>query len=403
MIMEAGETRQKKERILHNRRVIILVLVSMLLIGVFYRGVFISTSSALQLRHKGPSADPVYYSTKSLTTETEFSAYLENKLITLSHKSEISDDQIAYLHAILANTRARPAHLGVYFFYDATARVALMEMNVWLKARTISTPIFVQSTPIFCVGIMTARRKEAALSPVVQTVTGLLTRMDVCKEKENFNFRLFNVDDNPDEHTNLREIDHLMPVTNIKNIQHKAAHRKEQETLDYIEVFRRMYKDNTCPYMIVLEDDALAEENWTVRVKEIAAALDGKKWSYTYLFTNEEGTERGLTEKLPYWSTVAIMYNRQHLLKFADELEKDFLATTGTKNFYPKDGVIKNVAKKLELPAYSHHPSVFDHTGVFSSVQTQSTDSVMHHEVISAKLYDSRGVPVEFQPNRWSC
>jgi hypothetical protein len=281
--------------------------------------------------------------------------------------------------------------------------MALMEMNVWLKARAITTPLFVQKSAMFCVGIVSARRKEAALSPVVQTVTGLLTRMDVCKEREDFHFQVFNVDNEPDEHTNLREIEHLMPVTNVKNKKYKAAQRKEQETLDYMEVFRRMYKHNTCPYVIILEDDALAEQNWTVRVREIALTLEGKKWSYTYLFTTEAGTERGLTDKLPTWSTVAIMYNRDHLLKFADELEKDFLATTGMSTFYPKDGVIKNVAKKLDLPAYSHHPSVFDHTGVFSSVQTERTESVMQHKIIEAQLYDSRGVPVEFQPKRWHC
>ena len=153
----------------------------------------------------------------------------------------------------------------------------------------------------------------------------------------------------------------MVPVTVLKNKHHVARNRKEQETLDYIEAMRILHGLG-CSYPTLLEDDAMADEHWTDKMREVAGLLeDGRDWITVRIYTGGRKKPEGrLVREIPGWGTVAIIFSRQYLLKIADDLEQDFLTSAVVE---PKDVVLLNLIINYGIPSYAFYPVVFQHTG----------------------------------------
>ena len=93
----------------------------------------------------------------------------------------------------------------------------------------------------------------------------------------------------------------------------------------------------------------------------------------------------------------------QFLLALAEGLEQGLLENVrkGKLN-WPKDMDIPVLLRKLEADQFSFYPSIFQHIGVFSSVQNISMKQTLKHGLThTAHHFDSHGVPLVFNPEKW--
>jgi hypothetical protein len=297
--------------------------------------------------------------------------------------------------------------------YDGSARLANRELSHWIKAHNIKFPLFTNmyeqtdinaKPPKFCIGVMTARRVGAPLNSISQLVTALLARMDPCKDRSDFYIHVFNVDENPGTFFEVKEIEHLVPITVVKNKQYTAKHRKHQETLDYIAMMRILHEFG-CPYATIIEDDALPDEHWTDKMRDAAARLEKlDDWILTRLFTDMRETPLAVLDtQVPQHGTPAMMFNRKYLLKIAADVEKDLLEKLPTdQDIQPKDLILAELLQFYNISQFAYYPVIFQHTGVFSSVQDRTMDETLGRFPAYSKFFDSHGLPVVFYPQRWT-
>ena len=388
------------------------VILFVICVFVFYRSTRVEKLSRIIVGK--PSALAAVTDHRAVSADADFDQVLNESISDFISRTKISKEDWAFVHLLKANSRGRPQLLNVYFFYDATARIAALEMSRWLHAQQKQLPLFANrlsphsataDNPKFCVMILSARRRDATTSALKQTVVSLLTRMQMFAERSDFYIHVFNVDSEPEKHTEIIEITDLVPVSTLKNTKysHEVTGRKDQETLDYFDSLRATHSIG-CPYATILEDDTLADVNWTKRLRDVAAAVEGKSWGLVRLYTEDKEKLQGLSTKLPPWGSVAMMYNREYLLPLAHGLEQGLLLNVRKgKLEWPKDMDIPVVLGKLEAPQFTFYPPIFQHIGVFSSVQNTTVEESYAQAVIhTAHLFESHRVPLFFDPDRWA-
>ena len=358
-------------------------------------------------------------------------ALLTDVVANITESRVLSQEDRAFFNVVIANTRARPAHLARYFLYDASARIANREMTKYLKTSDGPLPVFASrldehnqllesakskwscpaapssptaraERPTFCVGVLSARRRDSPTSTLSQTVISMLTRMNALSDREEFYIHVFNTDEDPSKHSDVDEISHLVPVTRLKNKRYKTFTKKQQQTMDYVEALEIMHRLE-CPYATLLEDDTLADNHWTDKIREAASLVKDRPWTLLRLFTSKgEVPEGKLDSRVPEHGLVAMMYNRDYLPMFAKYLEDDFL-----KNVHeyvaPNDLVLPRLWKTISVPSFAFYPVIFQHIGVFSSVQVRSMKQTLTMNTATSKYFDSEHIPVVFDKDRWLC
>jgi hypothetical protein len=322
-----------------------------------------------------------------------------------------------------------PDFLRKFFLYDRTAKQALQEMNAFFYENQIPLPLFRNrlqwqprgiEPPKVCVAVMTARRVNSPIAYVVQTVVALLNRMQYNKYSDDVYIHVFNVDPEPDRHTDVDHVRHLVPVTNvrvaIRGEESFPLGSRSHENVDYAAILRILL-EMKCEYPIIVEDDALATDNWVESINLLIHQLEArtgqeKSWFVVKLYTARQSGEtlpmtRGLNSFDQGFNSVAVMMNPMHILGFAQVLEENVENVVSKKDntqIGHTDLLMQKFgSSKKDLFTGSFDPVVFQHTGVYSSVMDREVDEYsVNLWYMSAKDFESEGVPIRFDAGSWT-
>ena len=295
-------------------------------------------------------------------------------------------------------------HWDKFSMYNRTAQEALNDLRRFADEQGLPRPLFdSRNKHRICVGIASARRKGSPFKYLSQTLAGLVTRM---RWHDGVYIHVFNVDDHPEQHTEVDEIRDLFPVSETKARTDVKYERPLQEGLDFAEQLDLMYSWD-CPYIIFLEDDALAQEQWVERLNIGLEQLEAEDWLAVRLYTAREWyppqQEPGITDFDPGFNAVAVLFNRRFLADTSNEhraaVERSYM--TNTEWLYvAKDIFLPVYAREdLDLPMKAFEPSIFQHTGIFSSVRTR--DTVRMEWYMQAMNWESENRPIVFDPQWW--
>ncbi len=302
-------------------------------------------------------------------------------------------------------------HLSVFKMYDETAAKAYSEMKEWLESQG---DLFLNSgeEKKLCVGIITARRVNSVVLYLRQIVTALLVRMRV--PNPDVYVHIYNVDDRPEKHTEIDLFRNWFNVTNVKapkpNFGSNLFTSQIQESLDYSIIIRDLVTKG-CRNALLLEDDALPNENWFEETLNALEFLESRKkysdWFIVKLFV---ARWRGFYPKPPPritsydqgFNTVAVLMNGEHMKKFADEMDEaafSYLKNTGPF-FEAKDIFMGQYKRRTGLPIESLEPGPFQHTGLSSSRGARNIRSFAWY--MGSKNFQAENKPIVFDPSRWT-
>ena len=321
------------------------------------------------------------------------------------------------------------SYLKVHYLYDSSAKQALLDLTSWLNHQgKIRLPLFenritvTASTkqspdPKICVSLASKRREGSPIAYLVQAVSALLNRMQWTVHKDIVYIHVFNVDNEPEKHLEVDLVKHLVPVTNLKvPIERNGDFPIEQdyhESLDNAVILRNLYKIG-CQYPILLEDDALATENWVESVLLAIEQLEGRKnsrrdWFVVKLFVARPSYPTPITKGVnpydPTFNTVAVMISRKFMIHFAEALERtvsEAVANKDDKHHLPKDLLLNRLHAEEGLPLEAFEPVVFQHTGVYSSVGKRELDEAHATSwIMFSEYFESEGKPITFDSKMW--
>lgn len=320
----------------------------------------------------------------------------------------------------------KPEYLEKYFMYDSTAKEALFDVNAWLYENKYPLPLFEDrlaadyknpKSPKICVSVTSARRQGSPFSYVVQAVSSLINRMNFKAHKEDVYIHVFNVDTEPDLHTDIEMIKNVVPVTKIKapaasSVGGFPIQAHYHENLDNAQIMRHLHAIG-CQYPILIEDDAMAEENWVestlFAIEQLKTRENPDTWFVIKLFVARsfypQLKTRGINSYDPQFNTVALMINRGEMLKFAEALENMVTQTIakGDHSLHlPKDLFLDAYSKKHHLSVEAFEPVIFQHTGIYSSVAKREIDKEsVNSWIMFSKYFESEGKPIRFENSSW--
>ena len=327
-----------------------------------------------------------------------------------------------------------PFYLQEYVDYDSSSKQALRDLQDWLYDNKYPVPLFQDrfklgdSTaaghprPKICISITTANRPHAPFTYLIQTVSALLNRMNYAQYKDQVYVHVFNVDHNPQEHKEAQIVSQFVPVTNLKEgsdeVEGFPLPRKYQENLDNAEVFKRM-NSLQCEYPIFIEDDALAKNNWVDSVMLAIQQMEdydrahktAAPWLMLKLYCAREEDlpevppEGVNTTYFQRWNTVAMMINREYVLNISDHLANRVHSAVAIHNYskpIAKDEDIDNWRSDKGLIGMCFEPVIFQHTGVFSSVENRHPDQEsVELWYMKSKYFEAERKPIIFDKSQW--
>ena len=320
----------------------------------------------------------------------------------------------------------KPEYLAKYFMYDLTAKEALFEMNAWLYENKYTLPLFEDrlaadykntKSPKICISVTSARRQGSPFSYVAQAVSSLINRMNFKANKEDLYIHVFNVDSEPDLHSDIEMIKNVVPVTKIKaradlSVGDFPIQSHYHENLDNAQIMRHLHAIG-CQYPILIEDDAMAEENWfesiLLAIEQLKTREKPDNWFVIKLFVARsfypQLKARGINSYDPRFNTVAMMINRDETLKFADALENMVTQTIAKRDHslhFPKDLFLDAYSQKHHLRVEAFEPVIFQHTGIYSSVASRGIDEEsVNSWIMFSKYFESEGKPIKFEKSSW--
>ena len=309
--------------------------------------------------------------------------------------------------------------LKVNDMYYQSAMSAFSMFRDAIKRKDAPLPLFndrsfAENRPSYptelCVGIITARRISSPYSYLKQSVSSLLVRMNLPDPR--VYIHVFNVDSSPQLHSEISDINDLVPVSNLKARKPAAIYdthipSKFQEALDYGETFRTM-KRMMCSNILILEDDAIASENWVERTREALKQLRAQPdWFLVRLYAVRKtiripkGLE-GITNFDQGYGTVAVMINGDHVDEFADSMDRAVVASIKDDIYFEaKDLFISDFKRSSGLPVQAFEPAVFQHTGTYSSLVVRNLDpDAKINRGMYARNFVSEKVPITFNETR---
>jgi hypothetical protein len=265
-----------------------------------------------------------------------------------------------------------------------------------------------QSPAELCLGILTARRHGSQKSYLTQLLGSLVTRMDL--PQHDVSIHVFNVDANPSEHIEVKNVPSFIPVSNIKapasfKGEEKVLDPKFQEILDYAAVLRKLEAAG-CRSSLLVEDDALAAESWKDQVEEALRQVRSQysKWLFVRLYAPRDYARvpRGQQRLYNYktYSTVAVLFNGEETSRMADTFEKHIEEVLqGKAIFKPKDALLNAFSEGSGFPSLSFEPVVFQHTGIHSTVCKRDLEKGFPL-YMSARNFKSEGSPIYLDRSR---
>lgn len=309
--------------------------------------------------------------------------------------------------------------LKINDMYFQTAMSALAMFRDDLNRKNVPLPLFLDrslpenrpSSPTeVCVGVLTSRRISSPYAYIKQAISSLLVRMNL--PDPDVYIHVFNVDSFPQSHSEISEIRDLVPVSNLKARKPEALLKVEipqkfQESLDYGETFRTM-KRMMCRNILIVEDDAIASDDWVNRIREALTQLDAQPdWFLVRLYAVRKTVRipkglKGITDFDQGYGTVAVMINSNHVDDFADSMERAVVASiTGETYFEAKDLFISDYKWSTGLPVQALEPSIFQHTGMYSSLVVRNLDpDAKINRGMYARNFVSENVPITFNESR---
>ena len=323
-----------------------------------------------------------------------------------------------------ATEEARLTRLAKFHMYANTARDALDEMRAFMKENGIAAPIYAdlsgkklksgKTGPRICVGVQTASRQASPINYVEQTVGGLLARMTL--PNDDVYIHVFNVQNLSQVHKDVEAIQDLVPVTRTKGdlpVTIRVPWKPQfAESHDHREVMR-VFKRVGCQYPILIEDDALPQENWLDMVNLAIRQLEerGTDWFLVKMYVaREEFNDRpdksyvGITDYDQTFNGVAMMYNPKYMLKYGDALvhhTREVMAGRLSEKFYEFKDTYLNVYKKehnVKIEAFE--PPIFQHTGIYSSVNVRPLEQFPWF--METREFVSQDKPIVFNSALWS-
>ena len=362
------------------------------------------------------------------------------KVILISIVSVLVIFQLLFIFSDLKETIDRgrhpdiPSHLQEFILYEDSSKKALQDLRAWIHTHGLSLPLFpnrLQSPslpgkepPKICVAISTAIRSNSAMRYLIQSVSGLLNRMNFNKFKERIYIHVFSVESRVDLHTELSVVAQFVPVTLIKSrVSEDPIPRKYQEELDTSQIYRSVHQLG-CQYSIFIEDDALAKTNWVesllLAIKQIEEYTGHRNqhdpplapWLLVKLYCARpakfdacpaESISNGYYQD---FNLVAAMINREYLLPLADFFETTVLNALKEKNFdlyIAKDIQMETFRRDKGLAGFCFEPVIFQHTGIFSSVVERDPDrSSVKQWYMKAGCFMAESEPIEFNEAFWA-
>jgi hypothetical protein len=165
----------------------------------------------------------------------------------------------------------------------------------------------------------------------------------------------------------------------------------------------------------LLEDDALATENWVelvnLLIDQLESRTNEKSWFIVKLYSARHSDQpppitRGLNSYDQGFNSVAVMMNPLHAIGFAQVLEQNVQNVVSKKNLNKlahTDVLMQDFGPNRNLFSGSFDPVVFQHTGVYSSVMNRGLDKdAVELWYMSSKTFESEGVPIRFDPGSWT-
>jgi len=289
--------------------------------------------------------------------------------------------------------------------YESTSKTSLDYLRKFLGSQG---PLFAvpESSPHLCVGILTAQRRQSGKAYLVQLVGSLLTRMHL--PSPNTYMHVFNVDPNPESHTEVSKVSDLLPVSILKgshaSTKDKSLTVKQQEALDYVAAMR--YFDSLhCQHSLLLEDDAFASDRWVEQIQDALRQVQDtfQNWLFVRLYMTRvfarvpRGPQR--IYKYDHYGTVAVLFSGRRMMEFANALERHVIDTLDdVSKFLPKDALLSVYSRDFHIPALTFEPVVFQHTGIHSTVNDRTLNKDFP-PYMSARNFPSEGLPVVFNPS----
>jgi hypothetical protein len=305
-----------------------------------------------------------------------------------------------------------------FVMYNSSAQAALSDLRQFALEHKATLPLFsLKSHPLICVGITTARRNGSDFHYLSQTLASLVTRYS--KKKDAIYIHVFNTDNEPHLHREVDLIRDIFPVSNVKGrplITESAANfssvpveklqerlRKLQEGLDFADILFEM-RSWKCPNIVLLEDDALAQQGWSKRIDWALSQLRDRKWFAVRLYSIRKYVPMhmpwGLTDFDQGFNTVALLLSEQYIVPMAEVVRAAIhrvISTGVQKHFSAKDEFMsQELVSLFQSPIFGFDPPIFQHLGVHSSVMTRDPDFMEYY--MHAPNFESEGQPIVFDP-----
>ena len=337
-------------------------------------------------------------------------------LVIQSNKEEKATQQA---NEALAEAE-REARLAKFHMYADTAHEALEQIRAFANENGVRLPLFedltakpVKKSPKICVGIQTAARQASPINYVEQTVGALLARMSL--PADDVYIHVFNVQNVSVPHKDIETVADLVPVTRAKGKLPETLVVKMRpqfaEAHDHREAMRALKKIG-CQYPILIEDDALPQEGWLDMVRMAINQLEerGTDWFVVKLYVSHEpGYERentdyvGITDYDQTFNGVAMMYNPLHMLNYGDALvhhTREVMAGRLDEKLYEfKDTYLNNYQKDTGMKVEAFEPPIFQHTGIYSSVNVRPLDKFDWY--MESREFVSQDLPILFNASMW--
>jgi hypothetical protein len=201
-------------------------------------------------------------------------AYIYNKPDLQSNLIQDSDQEFLKKFAQQANS----------------SQMALKNLKLWVNHNMNGDKIvFNKSNKIdmLCVGIISKHRFNLRQyhNPLI-TISSLLNRIQL-KYQDRVNIQILNIDIRGEE---LSFVKDLVQVTDLTLNKEKTKYLdlynpKVRESLDYVNVMRHYvkYYNKTCKYVNLVEDDALASENWYLKINQALDYVERNSMSNTWI------------------------------------------------------------------------------------------------------------------------
>ncbi len=304
-----------------------------------------------------------------------------------------------------------PAKLRKFATYDISAKQAMIDLTIHLRENNISLPLIKafdreRSAPEICVAILTINRPTTKLSFITQSLSALLNRISK-PDFERIYMHVFNVDREPESHTKLDLIRHLVPVTDL------PMHKDERDSVkkynrDLAEVLRIVNTWERCQHPLILEEDALATLNWDreidLAIEQIEAKYSSTNWLMAKLFTCRVNPPSrlatyGINSYFHEYMSQALFINKVYLAEWAEYVDRAGMSD----ELEPVDHCIANFKEKKELQVPSFEPVIFQHVGISSGLGHKTYDETTDEFSwwFESKFFLAEGEPIVFNSSIW--